>query len=265
VQVGDCPCSGLSSCEDDIGPLPGTCEAAGSSTELSLFTGCCGSNVFGACDGKYGTRQIRKCADDGEKVFQMYTYNSCEDYARRSGLYSDFPAGRWCEEGEDDCWIPYQLDANDNCFALDAEKSGWWSATGSGAMYGGTEVRIDPGTTSSATVSSAAALPSTNSHTGATLSVAFVVGVVGVGALWGRRAAKAKAAKADAAAKAAVVAIPDQTAVDIDDKPRVRRTSSGPTRRTSLKDIVTGSKTPSEGVYTEVGDEVEMAEMGGEA
>lgn len=200
----------------------------------------------------------------------MFSYGSCGDYAKRSGLYSDFPAGQWCAKGDEQgrCWIPYQLDKDDNCFALDADRSGWWSATSSSAMYGGTEVRVDPGITSSAAVSNAAALSSTNSHTGATLSAAFVVGVVGVSALWGRRSAKAKAAKADALAKAAAVAIPeDQSVVDIDEKPRVRRMSSGPSRRTSLKDIVTGagSKTPSEGAYTEVDNEIEMGELDGDS
>merc|ERR1711975_26370 len=118
--TGNCPCAWPNSCEDKVGASAPQCSAG--DVDLGERDSCCGSNYFGACDGKYGKKKIRKCqakATGTHKVFEMYSPSSCDGRGSQSGngvLTPNLSVCNWCKEGSQkyNCWLPYYLSTSDN-------------------------------------------------------------------------------------------------------------------------------------------------------
>lgn len=129
-------------------------------------------------------------SSDGDKVFQTDGAYSCED--KHNGVGSnDFRAQSWCKDANrNNCWLPYSMDADGNCFPYNfaQSKMQWDTPSGYDAMSkrGGSEILLQGGSPSTMSATSGAAAPVDvvyNSGSIAGVASGGFACVVGVGAL----------------------------------------------------------------------------------
>ena len=109
---------------DQGGQIPSAGPGCGGDNKIgSRYTTCC-KGGFGACD-PYGWAELSQCAESGgHKVFDVRNPQGCIDAS--NGFSTNFQAQQWCKSTSSrDCWLPYQMNADGDCFPLSAS-TGWW-------------------------------------------------------------------------------------------------------------------------------------------
>lgn len=174
--------------------------------DLGSRVGECCSNAFGACDVS-GYKEIRACADNyGDKIFDTWSPHGCIDKAEM-GLSNNFQAQAWCKSSgmnAGSCWIPYSMNADNQCFPLNKDTSGQWKQLtsdgyGGKSGFGGAQVLLPGSTQNIEEFVNAGATNSASSSIKAGPIGGLGVGAVGAAAVVGffmKKGNKKKAPKA---------------------------------------------------------------------
>jgi hypothetical protein len=120
----------------------------------------CGCSAVQGCSASSGTGQqmVRTCASTSNsiRVEALFSRSNCYGVVRQGMQQTNFNQNGWCNGAagrntEGQCWLPYLVDGDLNCFPMDFAGVGQFSASGT-VTTAGPEYKISTATQSTLSV-----------------------------------------------------------------------------------------------------------------
>jgi len=136
TKSSTCPCAIWGGCGSEVSEVD-DCDAG--SSQVGLTTWCCDSPNLcqTCCDDDYGFAQTRTCErSDPHYVFRFTKpYGDPAYCSQRLYEYmTEFPVCQFCDKDKSaaensdgyECWLPYLVNADNECFAASPTTTGWF-------------------------------------------------------------------------------------------------------------------------------------------